>query len=426
MIGSEMYGWARDLFPVCRSLTGNGTRQTLAYLRDIVPEMTLHDVRSGTAAFDWIVPDEWNIAGGYIENEAGERVVDFADSNLHVVGYSQPVDGIFTLEELDPHLHSLPDRPDTVPYITSYYARNWGFCLTHNTRETMKAGRYRCVIDSTPGPGSLTYGEIFLPGTSSSEIFLSTYVCHPSMANNELSGPIVTIALARWLAGRRDRRYGIRIVFIPETIGSIVYLSRHLEHLKQHVIAGFNITCVGDDRAWSYLPSRRGDTLADRAALHVLGREHPDFVHYSYLDRGSDERQYCSPGVDLPVASVMRSKYGAYPEYHTSDDDLSVISPEGLGGAYEALKRCIECVEMNDTFRTQTLGEPQLGRHNLISNVGLGPAKMSDFRRRLSNLLAYSDGTKDLIAVADEIGEPVWELLEPLSRLLDNNLVARI
>lgn len=426
MIGSEMYGWARDLFPVCRSLTGNGTRQTLAYLRDIVPEMTLHEVRSGTAAFDWIVPDEWNIAGGYIENEAGERVVDFADSNLHVVGYSQPVDGIFTLEELDPHLHSLPDRPDTVPYITSYYARNWGFCLTHNTRETMKAGRYRCVIDSTLGPGSLTYGEIFLPGTSSSEIFLSTYVCHPSMANNELSGPIVTIALARWLAGRRDRRYGIRIVFIPETIGSIVYLSRHLEHLKQHVIAGFNITCVGDDRAWSYLPSRRGDTLADRAALHVLGREHPDFVHYSYLDRGSDERQYCSPGVDLPVASVMRSKYGAYPEYHTSDDDLSVISPEGLGGAYEALKRCIECVEMNDTFRTQTLGEPQLGRHNLISNVGLGPAKMSDFRRRLSNLLAYSDGTKDLIAVADEIGEPVWELLEPLSRLLDNNLVARI
>tara|TARA_R110000868_G_scaffold7354_4_gene40012 strand:- start:26047 stop:27327 length:1281 start_codon:yes stop_codon:yes gene_type:complete len=426
VIGSEMYGWARDLFPVCRSLTGNGTRQTLAYLRDIVPEMTLHEVRSGTAAFDWIVPDEWNIAGGYIENEAGERVVDFADSNLHVVGYSQPVDGIFTLEELDPHLHSLPDRPDTVPYITSYYARNWGFCLTHNTRETMKAGRYRCVIDSTLGPGSLTYGEIFLPGTSSSEIFLSTYVCHPSMANNELSGPIVTIALARWLAGRRDRRYGIRIVFIPETIGSIVYLSRHLEHLKQHVIAGFNITCVGDDRAWSYLPSRRGDTLADRAALHVLGREHPDFVHYSYLDRGSDERQYCSPGVDLPVASVMRSKYGAYPEYHTSDDDLSVISPEGLGGAYEALKRCIECVEMNDTFRTQTLGEPQLGRHNLISNVGLGPAKMSDFRRRLSNLLAYSDGTKDLIAVADEIGEPVWELLEPLSRLLDNNLVARI
>ena len=426
MIGSEMYGWARDLFPVCRRLTGNGTRQTLAYLRDIVPEMTLHEVRSGTAAFDWIVPDEWNIAGGYIENEAGERVVDFADSNLHVVGYSQPVDGIFTLEELDPHLHSLPDRPDTVPYITSYYARNWGFCLTHNTRETMKAGRYRCVIDSTLGPGSLTYGEIFLPGTSSSEIFLSTYVCHPSMANNELSGPIVTIALARWLAGRRDRRYGIRIVFIPETIGSIVYLSRHLEHLKQHVIAGFNITCVGDDRAWSYLPSRRGDTLADRAALHVLGREHPDFVHYSYLDRGSDERQYCSPGVDLPVASVMRSKYGAYPEYHTSDDDLSVISPEGLGGAYEALKRCIECVEMNDTFRTQTLGEPQLGRHNLISNVGLGPAKMSDFRRRLSNLLAYSDGTKDLIAVADEIGEPVWELLEPLSRLLDNNLVARI
>ena len=290
----------------------------------------------------------------------------------------------------------------------------------------MKPGEYRCVIDSKLGPGSLTYGEIVLPGESSSEIFLSTYVCHPSMANNELSGPVVTIALARWLAQKTDRRYGIRIVFIPETIGSIVYLSRNLDQMKKNIIAGYNVSCVGDDRAWSYLPSRQGDTLADRVARHVLGYEHPDYVAYSFLDRGSDERQYCSPGVDLPVASVMRTKYGAYPEYHSSDDDLSVITPVGLQGAYEALCRCIECVEMNDTYCTQTLGEPQLGKRNLISNLGLGPAKMGDYRRRLSNLLAYSDGASDLIAVADAIGEPVWELSDPLSRLVDEDLLAVI
>jgi aminopeptidase-like protein len=424
-IGQEMHGWARDLFPICRSLTGNGTRETLAYLREIVPGMELHEVPSGTQAMDWVVPDEWNIKGAYIENEAGERLVDFADNNLHVVGYSEPVDGIFTLEELEPHLHSLPDRPNTIPYITSYYVRNWGFCLTQAMRDKMKEGRYRCVIDSTLGPGSLTYGELVLPGKTSSEIFLSTYVCHPSMANNELSGPVVTAALARSLAAQTDRRYGIRVVFIPETIGSIVYLSRHLDNLKKNVVAGFNITCTGDERAWSYLPSRQGDTLADRAAQHVLDHKHPEYVRYSYLDRGSDERQYCSPGVDLPVASVMRTKYGAYPEYHTSDDDLSVVTPDGLAGSYDALRRCIECVELNDTYQTQVLCEPQLGRRNLISNLGLGPAKMGGFRRRLSNLLAYSDGSADLISVANAIGEPVWELSEPLSRLLEQGLITR-
>lgn len=423
-VGDEMHGWARDLFPICRSLSGAGVRETLEYLRRIVPEMQIHEVPSGTRAMDWIVPDEWNISGGYIENEAGERLVDFADSNLHVVGYSEPIDGVFSREELEPHLHSLPDRPNTIPYVTSYYARDWGFCLTQNTRDRMGAGNYRCVIDSTLAPGNLTYGEIVLPGTSSSEIFLSTYVCHPSMANNELSGPVVTIALARWLARKVDRRYGVRIVFIPETIGSIVYLSRHIEHLKQHVIAGFNVTCVGDDRAWSYLPSRHGETLADRVACHVLQHDHPDFVRYSYLDRGSDERQYCSPGVDLPVASVMRTKYGAYPEYHTSDDDLSVITPAGLGGSFETLRRCIQCIEMNATYRTQTLGEPQLGRRELISNLGLGPQKMGDFRRRLSNLLAYSDGSADLVEIANRIGEPMWELAEPLARLSEHDLIA--
>lgn len=424
MTGATLHGWAADLFPICRSLTGDGTRETLAYLRTIVPEMQIHEVPSGTQAFDWIVPDEWNIRGALIEDESGTKIVDFAENNLHVVGYSEPVDDVFDLSELLPRLHTLPDRPDTIPYITSYYERSWGFCLADKVKKSLKPGRYRVQIDSTLEPGHLTYGEVILPGRENTEILLSTYVCHPSMANNELSGPVVTTAIAKWLSEKTERRHTFRILFVPETIGAIVYLSRHLEHLKRHVIAGFNITCVGDDRSWCYLPSRHGNTLADKVALHVLGHTHPDFIRYTFLERGSDERQYCSPGVDLPVSSVMRSKYGEYPEYHTSDDDLSVITPNGLGASLEVFKRMIGCLESNVVFRTQTLCEPQLGRRNLISNTGFGPAKMGEHRRRLSNLLAYADGYQDLISIADLIGEPVWELEEVVNEALEHELIA--
>ena len=421
-IGLEMHSWAKDLFPICRSLTGNGVRETLSYLSRIVPAMTIHEVPSGTQAFDWTIPDEWNIRAAYIEDENGNRVVDFARNNIHVVGYSTPVDEWLTLAELQPHLHSLPEQPGAIPYVTSYYVRRWGFCLAHAQRESLADGRYHVVIDSTLEPGSLTYGEVLIPGREKREILLSTYICHPSMANNELSGPVVTTALARWLSELPERRFSYRIVFVPETIGSIVYISRHLEQLRRDVIAGYVVTCIGDDRAYSFLRSRAGNTLADRAAKLVMHRHAPDHVEYSYLDRGSDERQYCSPGVDLPVASIMRTRYNSYPEYHTSLDDLRVVTPTGLEGGFEALRKTIDLIEHNRTYRATTPCEPQLGRRGLyptLSTRGAGYAV-----RSMTNVLAYADGTRDLIDLADFIGISADEAVETAEKLASAGLLA--
>ncbi len=419
-IGDRIYKLAVELFPLCRSITGNGVRETLKLIRRELPDLRIHEVPSGTRCFDWTVPPEWNITDAFIIDPDGNKLADFQKSNLHVVGYSVPVDKTISREQLDAHLHSIPDQPDAVPYVTSYYEERWGFCLTHRERERLKPGQYRVFIGSTLEPGSLTYGELIIPGKSEDEVFLSTYICHPSLANNELSGPTVTTYLAKWISGLRQRRYTYRIVFVPETIGSITYLSHNLDHLKRHVVAGFNVTCVGDERSYSYVPSRAGDTLADRVALYVLKHLAPDFVQYTYLDRGSDERQYCSPGVDLPVASVMRTKYREYPEYHTSKDDLTLISPSGLFGGYEALRHCLLCIEHNETLQVTVLGEPQMGKRGMYK---IGSKGRDAGMRRIMNLLAYCDGRQDLLSVAETIGEPMWELSDVVSMLKEEGLL---
>ncbi len=423
-LGRIMHEWAHDLFPITRSITGSGVRKTLNYLQRLLPDLIIHEVPSGTQAFDWTVPDEWSIRDAFVTDESGRRIVDFQKHNLHVVGYSEPVDQWMDLDELDKHLYSLPDQPDAVPYITSYYERCWGFCLTHDQRKSLKPGRYHAFIDADLKPGVLNYGELILRGQNSQEVLLSTYICHPSMANNELSGPVVTTALARWLMSLEDRCFTYRIMFIPETIGSIVYLSSHLNHLKKNVMAGFNITCIGDDRCYSYLPSRAGNTLSDRVALHVLKHMDPDFKRYTWLDRRSDERQYCAPGVDLPVATIMRSRCAAYPEYHTSLDDLSLITPSGLEGGFTALRKSLEVLEKNIRLKTTVLCEPQLGRRGLyptLSKKGL-PQEV----KTMKDLISYCDGNTSLFEIAEVIEQPFWDLMPIAEILLGHELLIKV
>ena len=421
--GADMHQWATDLFPICRSLTGDGVRSTLGYLQQLLPSLKTFEIPSGTRAFDWEVPKEWVIRDAYIADLDGNRLVDFNTNNLHVVGYSIPVDVVLSGAELDEHLHSLPELPHAIPYVTSYYRETWGFCLTHDQRAHLGDGPFRVLIDSEHKVGSLTYGELIIPGETSDEILLSTYVCHPSMANNELSGPVVTAALARWILGLEDRHYTYRIVMIPETIGSIVYLSLHLRHLQEHLKAGWVLTCIGDDRAYSYLPSPSGATFADRVSKKVMSKLNHRFDEYSFLDRGSDERQYCSPGVDLPVVSLMRSKYGTYPEYHTSLDDLSLVTPSGLQGGLNMMKAVIDELEGIPRWRSTVLGEPQMGKRDLYPTTSTSTSGHEVYD--MMNVLAFCDGTHDTEELANICGISESQTNEIVSKLLAAGVLSR-
>ena len=421
--GEEAYGWACELFPINRSLTGPGVRQTLAYLQRLLPPLQIHQVASGTRAFDWTVPPEWEITEAFLDDEHGRRVIDFAQSNLHVLGYSTPIDAWLTLDELEPYLYSLPDQPDAIPYVTSYYEPRWGFCLTHRVRQALAPGRYHAVIRARLFEGVLNYADLIIPGETDEEILLSTYICHPSMANNELSGPVVTAALGRWLLGLPRRRYTYRLVFVPETIGAIVYLSRNLDRLEEKARAGFVLSCVGDDRGYSYIASRQVNTLADRAARHILAHHTPGFASYGFMERGSDERQYCSPGADLPVCSVLRTRHGRYPEYHTSLDDLSLISPKGMQGAIDVYAKIIWLLENNHHWKTRLPGEPQLGRLGLYPT--LSRRGSSAEARPLRDFLAYADGRLDLIGVAETIEGDALAMLGLIGTLEEAGTIVR-
>ncbi len=423
-IGQAMHDFARSLWPLPRSISGEGLRATLGEIKARLPGMELIEVASGSQVLDWIVPEEWRINEAWIQAPDGRRIVDFAHNNLHLVGYSTAVDAVLSLAQLQPHLHSLPDQPDAIPYVTSYYQRRWGFCLSHHQRQTLVEGDYRVRIDATHFPGSITLGELLIPGESSDEVLLSSYCCHPSMANNELSGPVLLAWLAQWLAALPRRRYSYRIVLVPEMIGSIAYLALNRGVMCERTVAGFNLSCVGDERAWSYLPSRNGHTLADRVARHVLGQLAPGYQRYTWRDRGSDESNYCAPGIDLPVASVMRSKYGAYPEYHTSLDTLdSVVTARGLGQSFALYRRMIEALEQHCHPVAQVLGEPQLGRRGLYPNLSVKGSTAPV--RSMLDLISMADGRTALVDIAEACSVPVWDLVPMLDRLCDAGVLAR-
>lgn len=427
--GQAIHDWATDLFPICRSLTGEGNRQTLAYLTRLLPELQTHSVPSGTPAFDWIVPDEWNIHDAFIADDTGDRIVDFAKHNLHVVGYSEPIDEHFTLEQLKEHLHHSPEKPDAIPYVTSYYKRTWGFCINGEQHQRLTRNdneKFHVRIDSTLQPGEMNYADLVLPGRSQQEVFFSTYICHPSMANNELSGPCVQTALARWIEKELpNRRLTYRFYFGPETIGAIHYLSQHLQHLQENVYAGFVLTCLGDERAYSCLTSPEANTLADRVALHVLQHRTENHKVSSFLSRGSDERQYCAPGVDLPMCVLARSIFHHYPEYHTSLDDLDVISPRGLEDSLTLLKEVVLALEHNVTPKAETNCEPQLGPRGLYPSLSKGV----ETRKAVSSMMdmwAYSNGERDLLEIAEKTHQYIGDLVPIAQKLFDAGVMSKV
>lgn len=424
LLGNKMYQLATELFPICRSITGEGVRETLRRLKKEVPEINMFEVESGTKVFDWTVPNEWKIEEAYVEDLEGKRIVDFKDNNLHVMGYSIPIDAIVTFEELNEHLYSLEEHPNWIPYVTSYYKERWGFCVSQNQRDNLRDEKYHVVIKSELFKGSLTYAELLIPGESEKEIFLSTYVCHPSMANNELSGPIVQLELAKWLLGCKKRKYSYRLIWIPETIGSITYLSRNLDKMKKNIIAGYNITCVGDNKAVSYVASKRGNTLADIAAKSVLNFMEPKYKYYSYLHRGSDERQYNAPGIDLPVCSVCCSKYHEYPEYHTSADNLDFISAEGLKKALDIYKEIIKAIEFNAKYKVKCYCEPQLGKRGLYPTESFN--RLSITVKDMMNFIAYADGNLDLFEISAIIDCSVNKLNEIAMKLKKADLILEV
>lgn len=419
--GAGMHHLAQRLWPLHRSITGEGVRSTLRIIQELLPELRIKEVRSGTQVFDWIVPDEWAVRAATLTAPDGRVIADVKENNLHLVGYSTPMSGTFTLSELQSHLHSIPEQPDAIPYVNSYYNRNWGFCLTDEARQSLPDGDYTVAIDTTIEPGSLTYGELIVPGDSTDEIFISSYVCHPSLANNELSGPVVATALALYVKSMTNRHYTYRFAFAPETIGAITYASQHLQELRRNVVAAFNLTCIGDDRAYTYLASRQGNLRLDRIAQRVIASRENVRI-YSYLDRGSDERHYGAPGVDLPMISLMRSRYADYPEYHTSLDDLvSVVTPSGLQGGYDLVRECLDILETEEVLYATQYAEPQLGRRGLY-HVLMKKSTPEDVMLR-TNVLAYADGNHAITDMSELFGVPA-DTLEPMvQELIDHGLL---
>lgn len=421
--GRHMHALLTELYPLCRSLTGPGLRATLRRLADEVP-LDITEVPSGTRVFDWTVPDEWSVDEAFIEDEAGHRIVDFQAHTLHLVGYSRPVDRWLTLEELRPHLHSMPDRPDWTPYRTSYYKDDWGFCLPHRLYERLTPGRYRAVIRSTLTPGAMSIAEHLHRGELNDEVLFFAHTCHPSLANDNLSGIVVAIRLAAFLRNRATR-FSYRFVFAPATIGSIAWLALHAADLRR-VCHGLVLSLLGDRGPLNYKRSRFGDARIDRAALHVLRRHHPGGRAIDFSPWGYDERQFGSPGIALPVGRLTRTPNGEFPEYHTSADTPSFVTAEALGDSWLACLRIVNVLENDIRYRNLSpCGEPQLGRRGLYRSTG-GYQGIPDRQMAMLWLLNQSDGSNSVLDIAERSGLPFDSLASVANELVRADLLTAL
>jgi aminopeptidase-like protein len=419
-VGAELHELVARLFPICRSITGEGVRQTLAILGERIP-LEVHEVATGTPVFDWIVPKEWNIRDAYIADESGRRVVDFRASNLHVLGYSVPVEERLPLARLRERLFTLPDRPTVVPYRTSYYEETWGFCLSEERLRGLPEAEYDVRIDSTLEPGHLTYGELFLPGESGDEVLVYAHICHPSLANDNLSGLAVATSLAEELGGR-SRTLSYRFVFAPGTIGSLTWLARNEERLSR-IRHGLVLAGVGDAGLPTYKRSRRGDAPIDRAFAHLLGRRDDGSEIRAFSPWGYDERQFCSPGFDLPVGRLSRTPHGEYPEYHTSADDLSFVRAESLADSRRLCLDAFELLERDRVYRNLSpKGEPQLGRRGLYGSLGGEPDRSTELA--LLWVLNLSDGRHSLLEIAELSGLAFDAVSRAADALVAHHLLA--
>ncbi|MGO8756748.1 MAG: DUF4910 domain-containing protein [Terracidiphilus sp.] len=417
--GSGMYQLMAELFPICRSITGNGLRESLRIIQRHIP-LELHEVPTGTQVFDWEVPREWNVRDAYLKGPDGKKVVDFQRSSLHVVNYSIPVHARMPLAELKPHLHSLPDHPDWVPYRTTYYQETWGLCLTHRELEGLKDGEYEVVIDSSLGPGNLTYGELYLKGQTEDEVLISSHSCHPSLCNDNLSGMAIATYLAKSLL-ERERRYSYRFIFAPGTIGAIAWLALN-QSKTSRIKHGLVLTCVGDAGGFHYKKSRRGDAEVDRAAALALRSSDEPYEVLDFSPYGYDERQYCSPGFNLPVGCLMRSVWGTFPEYHTSADNLDFVHPEKLAGTLRLCAAICDVLEGNKTYMNKRpFCEPQMGKRGLYQG---GPDTEAISARLW--VLNYSDGQHSLLDIAERSGLPFGAIRDAAELLRERELLAAV
>jgi aminopeptidase-like protein len=420
-VGEEMYRFVTDLFPICRSITGKGVRETLALIQKHTP-LDIHEIPSGTRVFDWIVPKEWNIREAWIKDPAGKKIIDFQNSNLHVLNYSTPVHATLSLEDLKHHLYSLPEHADWIPYRTSYYNENWGFCLPHNQLLALSEGEYEVFIDSSLEDGHLTYGECYLRGETEAEVLISAHICHPSLANDNLSGVAVAVFLANHLS-KLSLRYSYRFLFIPGTIGSITWLSLN-ESKVSRIKHGLVFTCLGDSGKFTYKKSRRGDTEIDRAVTEILKKSGEAFEIRDFSPYGYDERQFCSPGFNLAVGCFMRTPHAQYPEYHTSADNLDFVRPEYLADSFSKCLAIVELIERNRVYwNLNPKCEPQLGKRGIYSQIG-GQTDGKSQELALLWVLNLSDGKNSLLEIAERSGLKFSAIGSAAQTLFDNGLLS--